>query len=187
MTSAVSPDLITRAQRGSPEACGELYDLYYQDIYRYLYYRTGDSNSAEDLTSEVFIKMVRALSNYQIQSTPFRAWLFQIARNLAIDHHRRKIARPIVALDENLDSQDIRVDRVVEARLTHESLMKRLGLLDESQRDVVVLRFIEEISIAETARILHKTEDAIKGLQRRALLTLRAGLSPMEEDHDGSG
>jgi RNA polymerase sigma-70 factor (ECF subfamily) len=184
MTSVAPIDLITRAQRGSPEACGELYNCYYQDIYRYLFYRTGDPHHAEDLTSEVFIKMVRALPGYQIQTTPFRAWLFQIARNLAIDHHRRAAARPTVALDENLGSQEVRVDRAVEAHLSSENLSKCLARLEESQRDVLVLRFIDGISIAETARILHKTEDAIKGLQRRALLTLRSVLNHQEENHD---
>jgi RNA polymerase sigma-70 factor, ECF subfamily len=184
MTSVAPIDLIRRAQRGSPEACGELYNCYYQEIFRYLYYRTGDLHHAEDLTSEVFIKMVRALPDYQIQATPFRAWLYQIARNLAIDHHRRTVARPTVALDENLGSQELRVDHAVEAHLSSEHLTQCLAGLEESQRDVLVLRFIDGLSIAETARILHKTEDAIKGLQRRALLTLRSVLDHQEKDHD---
>ncbi len=174
MAEAAPIDIISRAQRGNPDACGELYQRYYQDIYRYLFYRTSNPQIAEDLTGEVFLKMVQALPRYQIKAVPFRAWLFQIARNLAIDHYRRTQSHPHQDLDETLASQDPDIHTTVEGRLTSDNLRDFLEKIEESQRDVLLLRFIEDLSLSDTAAVLHKSEDAIKGLQRRALLALRA-------------
>lgn len=173
MAEAAPSELVARAQRGNSDAFGDLYLRYYQSIYRYLYYRTTDQQTAEDLTAEVFLKMVQALPRYQPQAAPFQAWLFQIARNLAIDHHRRNQSHPIVILDEALPGHEPEIHSSVESRLTQASLKSCLGQIEESQREVILLRFIEELSITDTASILHKSEDAIKGLQRRALLALR--------------
>jgi RNA polymerase sigma-70 factor (ECF subfamily) len=184
MAEAASNELITRAQSGNPEACGALYTRYHQAIYRYLYYRTGDPHIAEDLTSEVFLKMVQALPRYRIQSVPFQAWLFQIARNLAIDYYRRSSARPTTSLDESQVSQTPDIDSTIDFRLTSASLSDCLSRIGEVQRDVLLLRFIDDLSIADTASILHKTEDSIKGLQRRALEALRNLLDRHEVDYD---
>jgi RNA polymerase sigma-70 factor (ECF subfamily) len=184
MTEAASNDLITRAQSGNPEACGALYTRYHQAIYRYLYYRTGDPHTAEDLTSEVFLKMVLALPRYRLQSVPFQAWLFQIARNQAIDHFRRSSARPTASLNESLASQAPDVDSAIDFRLTSANLKHCLDRIEETHRDVLLLRFIDDLSIADTASALHKTEDSIKGLQRRALAALRNLLDHHEVDCD---
>jgi RNA polymerase sigma-70 factor, ECF subfamily len=183
---SASYDLIARAQRGSPEHTGLLYSRYYQAIYRYLYYRTGNSQIAEDLTGEVFLKMVQALPSYRFENTPFQAWLFQVARNLAIDHYRRVSGHPAVAIDENLDSDDGDLENTVDLHLSSSSLAQALGQLEETQRDVVVLRFIEQMPIAEAALVLHKSEDAIKALQRRGLKALRRLLDDLEIAHDSA-
>ncbi len=170
-----------RAQQGSPDDVGELYNRYYQRIYRYLYYRTGDPKIAEDLTADVFVKMVQSLGSFHPENTPFHAWLFQVARNLVIDYYRRSAAHPQVSIHEDLHSSDSSPDSVAEFRLTMTRLAGAMALIEESQRDVLLLRFIEGLPIAETAEILRKSEDAVKALQYRGLNALRTMLSTQEE------
>ena len=98
------PDLIQRARRGDPGSITWLFERYQPVLFRYLYYRLGDWQSAEDLTSEVFIRMLRALPGYQPQAAPFQGWLFLIARNLAVDHFRRSGRSE--TLGENLSALD---------------------------------------------------------------------------------
>jgi RNA polymerase sigma-70 factor, ECF subfamily len=176
----ISYDVIARAQRGSPEHTGMLYARYYQAIYRYLFYRTGDEQTAEDLTGEVFLKMVQALPAYRFETTPFQAWLFQVARNLAIDHYRRNSAHPVIEVNEDLDRDESDLESDTDIRLTSDCLAKALGQLEETQRDVIVLRFIEQMPIAAVALVLHKSEDAVKALQRRGLIALRRLLESTE-------
>ena len=182
MTESISVKLFDRAQRGSPDDAGELYARYHQRIYRYLYFRTGDPKIAEDLTADVFLKMVQSLDSIHPERTPLNAWLFQVARNMVIDHYRRSAAHPLSSIDENADGGDPGVDKQVDLRLTTDMLTGALGRIEETQRDVLLLRFFEGLPIAETSRILQKSEDAVKGLQYRGLLALRTLLPKMEED-----
>ncbi len=186
MKNSVPDDMIARAQNGSPADAGSLYLRHYLSIYRYLYYRTGDALTAEDLTSEVFIKMVRALPSYRPGIVPFQAWLFQIARNMAIDHYRRSQHYTLVELDENLDGNGPDMDSMVDFKLTSVDLVEGLKKIEETQRDVLVLRFVEGLAINETALVLHKSIDAVKALQRRGLQALKVKLNHLEIDHDGS-
>lgn len=177
------PDLVTRAQRGSAEATGQLYERHYQSIFRYLVYRTGDPRAAEDLTGDVFLKMLEALPAFRVGTASFRAWLFQIARNLAIDHYRRNHSRPVQPLEEAFPAPGEHPEEAVQRQLTGELLLQALSHLPDDQRDVVLMRFVEGMPLAEVAATLHRSEDAIKGLQRRALINLRALLESMEENH----
>ena len=173
MLEILNPDLIRRAQEGDPNVVSALYERYQRSIYRYLYYRVGDPQTAEDLTSEVFLRMIEALSNYNNQNISFQAWLFQIARNLSIDHYRKKGAQRDVQLEDNLPEQNDEPLEVIDQELTSEKLRRALIDLPDNQRDVIVMRFISGMPIVEVAQVLHKSEDSIKGLQRRALLALR--------------
>ena len=184
MDDTVPGNLIARARRGSPEATSALYSRYYQSIYRYFYYRSGDAQTAEDLTADVFLKMVEAIPGYRIEATPFHAWLFQIARNLAIDHFRRNSAHPVTPIHENMDTPAPDVESTLEIHLNSRSLAEALSQIDENQRDVLLMRFIEGMPISEAARVLHKTEDAIKALQRRGLTALRQLLETQEAKND---
>ena len=179
----VPQEVINRAQKGSSDDIGWLYSCYHQNIYRYLYYRTGDMQIAEDLTANVFLKMIQALHAYRIESTPFIAWLFQIARNVAIDHYRRNAAHPAVQLSEILVDPLPEPSDLAELHLESEDLAQAISRLEDTQRDVLILRFIEAVPITETAIILHKTEDAVKALQRRGLHHLRIMLNHREHDH----
>jgi RNA polymerase sigma-70 factor (ECF subfamily) len=124
--------------------------------------------------------MLRFLGSFQPPSASFQAWLFQIARNLATDHYRKKGNRNLVELEENLVAVHDDPDITVERRLTRSVLRRAMESLTEDQRDVIVLRFVAGMPLGEVAEALNKSEDAIKGLQRRALLALREILNDWE-------
>jgi RNA polymerase sigma-70 factor (ECF subfamily) len=180
MLQAITSDTIIQAQNGDSRMISALYQRYRVDVFRYLYYRTGNLQAAEDLTSEVFLRMLRAIENYQPTGVSFDAWLFQIARNVAIDHYRKSRHRQHLPLDDELVARDERVENSVERELISENLAEALAQLNETQRDVIVMRFVVGMRIAQVAQTLHKSEDAIKGLQRRGLMALRDILSDWE-------
>jgi RNA polymerase sigma-70 factor (ECF subfamily) len=186
MLYQIDINIILGAQAGQPEKVTALYEHYHAGIFRYLYYRVGDRQTAEDLTSEVFLRMVRNLSGYSIKGSaaPFQAWLFQIARNLITDHYRRSSIHPQVELAEHMAGTDPEPDAGIEHRLANEHLYQGLAGLNEDQRDVVVLRFMVGLPITEVARTLHKSEDSVKGLQRRGLSALRGSLTEMETSYE---
>jgi RNA polymerase sigma-70 factor (ECF subfamily) len=187
MQSNTIPDLVTRAQKGSVDAAGQLYERHYRSIFRYLFYRTGDQHTAEDLTGEVFLKMVQALPGYRVTAATFRTWLFQIARNLSIDHFRRGKNHPVVALEDTFPAGEEAPERAADRRLNGAQLQQALAQLNNEQRDVVLMRFVEGMPIGEVAATLHKSEDAVKGLQRRALIALREQLQATEEEYGAIG
>jgi RNA polymerase sigma-70 factor (ECF subfamily) len=173
--------LVIKAKHGDTDAIAQLYECYRLAIYRYLYYRTGDSQTAEDLTSDVFLRMINGLANYRLRDVSFQAWLFQIARNLLNDHYRKQNVRNHVQLEENImEDPQAAPGRPVERTLNSVTLHNALDLLSDEQRDVIVMRFITGLPISEVAETLNKSEDAVKGLQRRALANLRDVLSDWE-------
>jgi RNA polymerase sigma-70 factor, ECF subfamily len=178
--NATSVELINRARTGERASIGELYERYHVHVYRYLYYLVGDIHTAEDLTSEVFLRMIRSLPNYRYQGISFQAWLFQIAHNLAVDFFRKVGNRTQVELEENLHSGDTDLDTTVERNLTSELLRRALDQLNQGQREVILLRFITGMPIAQVAQTLRKSEDTVKGLQRRGLSALRKILEEWE-------
>ena len=180
MLETLNPELIACAQSGDPAVIGDLYDRYRLSVFRYMYYKVGDLHAAEDLTSDVFLRMIRALNGYQPQNVSFDAWLFQIARNLAIDHYRKVGGKTPLSLEEHMITDKDDPDRNLERSLTSDLLLQALAKLSDLQRDVIVLRFVNGLPIAQVAQALHKSEDAIKALQRRALGTLREILTDWE-------
>ena len=176
----VNTDLINRAQQGDIDVISALYEHYHLSVFRYLYYRVGDRQTAEDLTSEVFLRMLRFIGGFHPPSSTFQSWLFQIARNLATDHFRKTGKQNYVPLEENLTMPHEDLDTTVDRRLTNEGLRQALTKLTDDQRDVVVLRFVAGMPITEVAQALNKSEDAIKGLQYRALIALRGILAEWE-------
>jgi RNA polymerase sigma-70 factor (ECF subfamily) len=148
-----------------------LYEAHQAAIFRYLWFRLGEREAAEDLTGDVFIRMLEALPRYHPSATPFRAWLYRIARNLAIDHGRRAGRMPPVALEEAPAGLDPANDpaRQVDQRLSLEALRAALAKLESDQREVVTLRFLAGLSLRETAAVVNKTEAAVKALQHRGL------------------
>lgn len=178
--AAITPDLIRRAREGDAHAVAAFYEQYRVSIFRFLYYRLGDTQLAEDLTSEVFLRMMSSLGSYRPQNVSFQAWLFQIARNLSIDHYRKASNRNQPFLEENLATGDASSGRSVERKLTSITLRQALGQINADQRDVVVLRFVAGMPISEVAQTLRRSENAIKALQRRGLVALRKILTDWE-------
>jgi RNA polymerase sigma-70 factor (ECF subfamily) len=181
MPNHADPHLIDRAKRGDTDAISKLYECHQVGIYRYFYYRTGDTQVADDLTSETFLRMINSLSGYQYQGVAFQAWLFQIARNLLNDYYRKMGVRNDTELEENImEDPHTPSSRPVEHALNSVMLQKALNELSVDQRDVIVMRFITGMPISEVAQALDRSEDAVKGLQRRALATLRDVLADWE-------
>ncbi len=172
-------ELVTRAQAGEADAIGRLYDQHHTEIFRYLWARVGERPLAEDLTGEVFIRMLTGLPRYRPSAAPFRAWLYQIARNLLIDHYRKIGKRTMVSLShaETIKDGTPELVTLIDQRLTMERVHRALTRLDEAQREVVTLRFLSGRSLQEVAQTLNKTENAVKALQHRGLATLRQVLN----------
>jgi RNA polymerase sigma-70 factor (ECF subfamily) len=171
--------LIRLAQQGDAEACTELYDRHYDAVYRYCYCRVSDVSLAQDLTSEVFVRMVDKLDTFKTRGRPLLAWLYTIARNLVADAHRQKGKAVHLPLDSAFPlSSNGKGDpiRSVERKIQAECLAAALRHLTEEQQQVILLKFMEDYRNGQVARILGKSEGAIKSLQHRALSSLRRAL-----------
>ncbi|KRV50924.1 RNA polymerase subunit sigma-24 [Wenjunlia vitaminophila] len=167
-------DLVERAQHGEAEAFGELYDHYAETVYRYIYYRVGGRATAEDLTSETFLRALRRIGTFTWQGRDFGAWLVTIARNLVADHFKSSRFRLEVTTGEMLDANEVErspEESVLES-LSNAALLQAVRRLNPQQQECVTLRFLQGMSVAETARVMGKNEGAIKTLQYRAVRTL---------------
>lgn len=167
--------LIQRAVAGDTEAYGELYRLNLDAIYRYVYYRVGLEQDAEDLAAIVFMKAWEALGNYRDFGYPFSSWLYRIAHNVVVDHHRRLNSKADIVEDVPLELIETDVETTLEKIIEHEeqrTLANAIAQLSPDQQQVVILRFIEGFSHAEIAEILGKNEGTCRMIQHRALNTL---------------
>lgn len=156
-------------------ALGELYDRYEARIYSYIYRRTGDETVAEDLTAQVFVKMLQAIRDRRAWHSSFSGWLYRIAHNVVIDQYRQRDRQAQIALDDapDLVAEDDDPAVSAELRLTADKVRFAMRQLTEEQAEVLSLRFLEGYSIFEVASLMNKTEGAIKALQYRAVATLR--------------
>ena len=166
--------LVELARQGDSEAFGLLYDHYQPSIYRFLYYRTRSVVVAEDLCSETFFRALRNMSSFRWQGKDFGAWLMTIARNLATDHFKAGRTRlELTTEDMGLhDDATEGPENAVLASLTNEILLDAVSRLPNEQRDCLVMRFLQGLSIAETAAALGRSEGAIKQLQLRGVRNL---------------
>ena len=166
--------LVELARQGDSEAFGLLYDHYQPSVYRFLFYRTRSSTLAEDLTSETFFRALRSMNNFRWQGKDFGAWLMTIARNLATDHFKAGRTR-LELTTEDMALHDDATDGpegAVLAGLTNEILLRALTELPPEQRDCLVMRFLQGMSIAETAAVLGRSDGAVKQLQLRGVRNL---------------
>ncbi len=168
--------LIQAAKKGEPAAFAEIYQRHYDAVYTYLFYRSGDPMLAEDLAGEVFLRLVERVSGYTYRGQPILAWLYTIARNLLTDHHRQAGRNELLPLEEQVIASPSNPAETAERRLEQACLARAMRHLTEPYRQVLLLRFIEGLSHAETARVLDRTENATKVLQHRALKSLRQAL-----------
>ena len=166
--------LAVRASKGEAAAFGLLYDRHVDAIYRYVYYRVRDDAEAEDLTSDVFMRALKAMPRYEPRQA-FLAWLYRIARNAVIDRARRgkKQVSYEDALDHPTPDQIVDPDDQILERAENSALRAALSKLTPLQQEVVVLRFLEGFSTQEIARIVGKREGTVRGIQFRAIGALR--------------
>jgi RNA polymerase sigma-70 factor (ECF subfamily) len=168
--------LVTAAQAGDGEAFGQLYDTYVDVVHRYIAYRVNNHALAEDLTSETFLKALRRISSYTWQGRDFGAWLVTIARNLIADHFKSSRYKLELSTADLVESGAERSsdspENEVLTGITNATLLDAVKRLGAEQQECIVLRFLQGMSVAETAAVLGKNENAVKALQYRAVKAL---------------
>ena len=167
--------VLAEAVNYDERALGILYDRYEIKIYTYIYRRTGDRSLAEDLTGQVFLKMLEAIRNRKAWHSSFSGWLYRIAHNVVIDFYRQRDNQPQVSLDDEpmLPNLNDNPAQTIELKLDVERLRTAITRLTDEQAEVISLRFLEGYSISEAAEMMNKTEGSIKALQYRAVANLR--------------
>jgi RNA polymerase sigma-70 factor (ECF subfamily) len=173
--------LLKRAKAYDDEALAELYDLYAPKIYAYIYRRVSNPAVAEDLTGELFLRVLRAIQNENAWRDSFRGWLYRIAHNLVVDHYRRRPPKPPLPLKEELVDRGDNPAEAVQDRLDQERLLAALRYLTPAQQEVLILRFGEGLTARETAQIVEKTTGAVEALQHRAIAALQRILTREQE------
>ena len=175
--------LVERAQAGDAEAFGRIYDRYVDLIYRYVYYRVGSQQLAEDLTSETFLRALRRMSTFTWQGRDVGAWFVTIARNLVADHYKSSRYKLEITTHDLVGAAGERPDEgspedEVLTALTNAALLTAVKSLSPEQQECIVLRFLQGMSVSETAYAMGKNEGAIKALQYRAVRSLGRLLPP---------
>jgi RNA polymerase sigma-70 factor (ECF subfamily) len=176
--------LIERAKEDK-DAFGQLYELYVDRIYNYVYYRTGNVADAEDLTAKIFVRAMKHIPRYQDQGVPFSAWLYRIAHNLVANWHRDNSRRQMVALDDithwhvGEESPEFATQLMEDKSL----LLGAIRRLPSDRQELLILKFVERLSNAEIGDIMGRSEGAIKSLYHRTLLSLREDL----HERNGNG
>jgi len=169
---------LVAAAKADPEAFGALYERYVKKIYNYLYYRTGNSHDAEDLTERVFQRAMLNLDGYTSRGLPFSAWLYRIAHNLVANWHRDQGRRQMVPLNE-VSAQDMTAMRTegpeaqAESHEEQASLLSVLRQMPGERQQLLILKFVDHLSNAEIGVVMHRSEGAVKSLYHRTLLALR--------------
>ncbi|GEN85012.1 ECF RNA polymerase sigma factor SigX [Sporosarcina luteola] len=164
-----------------------LYEHYHQDVFNFLTYLTGDRNQSEDLMHEVYVRVLRAYAGFEGKSSE-KTWLFSIAKNVAIDHFRKKSVRQKHQFDQfdweqsELISSGCTPDEILSLNEEMRQLLQVLDTCTGDQKMVIVLRYFQELSIAETAETLGWTEGKVKTTQHRAIKTLQKKLNTLSAE-----
>jgi RNA polymerase sigma-70 factor (ECF subfamily) len=187
LSSLTDDDILVKAIAGDKEAFGILYERYVGRIYTYIYYRTGNMHDAEDLTARVFYRAIEHIGRYRQRGVPFSAWLYRIAHNLVANWHRDRQRRQEVSIDEVLNLQEKMDPPEVTMlnRMDVEQMMKVIQSLSPERQELIILKFVQELSNAEIGRIMRRSEGAIKSLYHRTLLSLRDDLDFLVDDSIG--
>lgn len=164
--------LLNRARALDQEALAQIHDTYYAPLYRYIAFRVGDPQTAEDLTSEVFTRLLSALRDRTAPQNTLRGWLYGVASRVVKEYYRKQRRAQHTWLDESIPSQVITPEQAAEAALVREQLHEAVTELTEEQQNVIALRFGYEMPIQDVAETMGKTEGSVKMLQARALAAL---------------
>lgn len=170
---SIEEDLVSRAVKGDGEAFTQLYEEHFDKVYRYIYLRLGDQAESEDLTQDVFMKALEAISSYKWRSLPFASWLFRIAHNKVIDYLRKQGNVEKVAVEDVTLSAESDPLLIAERNIEIERLVEGVKNLSPAQREVISLRFGAELSIAEVAKVLGKSPGTVKALQYNGIAALK--------------
>jgi RNA polymerase sigma-70 factor (ECF subfamily) len=166
--------LVGLAQEGDGEAFGQLYDRYADIVFRFIYFRVNDRGLAEDFTSETFLRALRRIGTISYQGRDIGAWFVTIARNIVLDHLKSARHRLETTTADTIEGREYApsTESAVLDSLQSERLMQAVGQLGDEQRECVMLRFVQGMSVSETAQIMGKNDGAIKALQHRAVRKL---------------
>jgi len=168
-------EALAKVKAGDTEAFGLVYDQYIERIYRFVYYKTHHKPTAEDLTSDVFMKALAKVASFDATKGSFTGWIYQIARNTVIDHYRRD--KSYIDIEDMWDlASDSDTERDAEAVIMVTKVQEHLAVLSSEQRDIVIMRVWEGLSHREIAEVLGKSEASCKMAYSRATKTLRESM-----------
>jgi RNA polymerase sigma-70 factor (ECF subfamily) len=174
VTRLSEEQLIYKIHHGDKEAFGNLYLIYLDRIYRYIFFRVNqEKQTAEDLTETVFIKAMNNIGTFSTEKGSFQSWLYKIAHNTVIDHY--KTYKQTMMMREHTVSYDQieKLEETLDIKNQFHFVIEAMASLTDEQREVIILRFIEDLSPKQIAYIVSKHEDAVRAIQYRALQTLR--------------
>jgi RNA polymerase sigma-70 factor (ECF subfamily) len=168
-------EVLALASQGDRDAFGRLYQRYVERIFNYVYYRTGNIHDAEDLTARVFQRAMNHIHNYTDRGVPFSAWLYRIAHNLVANWHRDRSRKQEIPLDDLpvLPAKGAHPERKLVRSQEQEALLKHIRKLPPERQNLLILKFVENMSNAEIGKIMGRSEGAVKSLYHRTLLALR--------------
>ena len=164
---------VARVKEGDEAAISQMYRQYAPGIYGYINSRVGDAAAADDLTSEVFLRALEGLAQFEYRGVPISAWLYRIAHDRIADHFRRQARRPTIPLEDDLLLAHEGIDQAIDTRLRVEQVSRAIRQLTAEQHQVILLRFVAGLKLKEVAYVMDKSVDAVKMLQLRALARLR--------------
>ena len=180
-------EVLTRASQGDREAFGLLYERYIDRIFNYVYYRTGNLHDAEDLTARVFQRAMNHIKNYTDRGVPFSAWLYRIAHNLVANWHRDRSRRQEIPISDMpiLPSKGDHPEKNLVRSQEEDALLRLIRRLPPERQNLLILKFVENMSNAEIGAIMGRSEGAVKSLYHRTLLSLRDQLGDQKINLDG--
>ncbi len=180
-------EVLALASQGDREAFGQLYERYLGRIFNYVYYRTGNVHDAEDLTARVFQRAMNHIKNYTDRGVPFSAWLYRIAHNLVANWHRDRSRKQEIPLDDLpiLPTKGDHPEKNLVRSQEQDALLRMIRKLPPERQNLLILKFVENMSNAEIGAIMNRSEGAVKSLYHRTLLALRDQLEDQNLNLEG--
>jgi RNA polymerase sigma-70 factor (ECF subfamily) len=180
-------EILALASQGDRDAFGLLYERYVERIFNYVYYRTGNLHDAEDLTARVFQRAMNHIQKYTDRGVPFSAWLYRIAHNLVANWHRDRSRKQEIPLDDLpiLPTKGDHPEKNLVRSQEQEALLRMIRKLPSERQNLLILKFVEDMSNAEIGAIMGRSEGAVKSLYHRTLLVLRDQLDDQNLNLEG--
>ena len=180
-------EILSLASQGDRDAFGQLYERYMERIFNYVYYRTGNTHDAEDLTARVFQRAMNHIQKYTDRGVPFSAWLYRIAHNLVANWHRDRSRKQEIPLDDLpiLPTKGDHPEKNLVRSQEQDSLLRMIRKLPAERQNLLILKFVEDMSNAEIGAIMGRSEGAVKSLYHRTLLALRDQLEDQNLNLEG--